>query len=433
MIGTENGANSRKYYDQHVAAKFKADSEVTSLQGQTRIGESAFDAVYDNRFRLILQGVELYFSQVKKNAPFFSIIIPVYNVAPYLRECLDSVLAQTFADWEAICVDDGSTDGSGAILDEYAAKDKRFRVIHQPNAGVSAARNAALEVVRGEWFLFLDGDDVLRVDGLELFVLYLKGGNYDGLLVQPYIPCWEGDVIRPREITTKVLVENATKEDLIFGPYAANGFPFSRIYKTDIYKHLRFPVGVRMCEDIYFWFDALCIPTKWVILNAEYYLYRQRGDSVCGQKNPNDSEATLDAALYACDRIENEIGYGKEGCRRYFDRWPWSSANGLDTFIGQYKKVSKATRHAICSKAMAIRDKIGAWPYTRGIKCKLWLVENNMGFMICIVNMGECICSSSQRIMRLFHYIRKNGLVFAVGKIKRQILHQGEYARRTHK
>jgi len=73
-------------------------------------------------------------------SPFFSIIIPVYNVAPYLRECLDSVLAQTFTDWEAICVDDGSTDGSGAILDEYAAKEPRIKVIHPKNAGVGAAR-----------------------------------------------------------------------------------------------------------------------------------------------------------------------------------------------------------------------------------------------------------------------------------------------------
>ena len=91
--------------------------------------------------------------------PFFSIIIPVYNVAPYLRECLDSVLAQTFTDWEAVCVDDGSTDGSGAILDEYAAKDKRLRVIHQENKGVGAARNLGLKKVKGNWILFLDGDD----------------------------------------------------------------------------------------------------------------------------------------------------------------------------------------------------------------------------------------------------------------------------------
>lgn len=99
--------------------------------------------------------------------PKFSIIIPVYNVAPYLRECLDSVLAQTFTDWEAICVNDGSMDGSGAILDEYAALDSRFRVIHQSNAGVSAARNAALDVATGEMVMFLDADDVWSSQCLE--------------------------------------------------------------------------------------------------------------------------------------------------------------------------------------------------------------------------------------------------------------------------
>ena len=97
----------------------------------------------------------------------FSIVIPVYNVAPYLRECLDSVRAQTFADWECICVDDGSTDGSGDILDEYASKDSRFRVIHQKNAGVSAARNKGLDEAQGEWVVFLDGDDVLAPTSLE--------------------------------------------------------------------------------------------------------------------------------------------------------------------------------------------------------------------------------------------------------------------------
>lgn len=99
--------------------------------------------------------------------PKFSIIIPVYNVAPYIRECLDSVLAQTYTDWEAICVDDGSTDGSGVILDEYAKRDLRFRIIHQTNAGVGAARNSAIEVAQGEYLLYLDGDDKLELDGLQ--------------------------------------------------------------------------------------------------------------------------------------------------------------------------------------------------------------------------------------------------------------------------
>ena len=94
------------------------------------------------------------------SAPFFSIIVPVYNVAAYLRACLDSVLAQTFGDWECLCVDDGSSDGSGEILDEYAKKDTRFRVIHQVNGGVSAARNVALAHAQGKWIAFLDGDDL---------------------------------------------------------------------------------------------------------------------------------------------------------------------------------------------------------------------------------------------------------------------------------
>lgn len=91
-----------------------------------------------------------------------SIIIPVYNAARYLHECLDSVLTQTFTDYEVICVDDGSTDGSGEILEEYAAKDSRIRVIHQKNAGAWMARNHALKLAQGEWITFVDADDVLN-------------------------------------------------------------------------------------------------------------------------------------------------------------------------------------------------------------------------------------------------------------------------------
>ncbi len=96
----------------------------------------------------------------------FSIIIPVYNVELYLRECLDSVLAQTCGDWEAVCVDDGSTDGSAAILAEYAAQDSRFRIVTQPNSGLSAARNTGLDHARGDYILFLDSDDWLSHNAL---------------------------------------------------------------------------------------------------------------------------------------------------------------------------------------------------------------------------------------------------------------------------
>ena len=98
----------------------------------------------------------------------FSIVIPVYNVEHYLRECLDSVLSQTYSDWEAICVNDGSTDGSSVILEEYAAKDSRFRMISQKNAGTAAARNTGLKVAKGDYIFFLDSDDWIENHALQI-------------------------------------------------------------------------------------------------------------------------------------------------------------------------------------------------------------------------------------------------------------------------
>jgi len=96
--------------------------------------------------------------------PTISIIVPVYNTEPYLRACLDSVLAQTFSQWECVVVDDGSPDGCPAICDEYAARDSRFVVIHQENGGLSAARNAGVRAASGEYIMLLDSDDRLYHD-----------------------------------------------------------------------------------------------------------------------------------------------------------------------------------------------------------------------------------------------------------------------------
>ena len=104
----------------------------------------------------------------------FSIIIPVYNVERYLRACLDSVIAQTFTDWEAVCINDGSTDGSDAILEEFTARDGRIKTITQPKRGLSAARNAGLDAAKGSFILFLDSDDWLEPSALEVLSGNLK-------------------------------------------------------------------------------------------------------------------------------------------------------------------------------------------------------------------------------------------------------------------
>ena len=106
-----------------------------------------------------------------------SVIIPVYNVEEYLERCLNSVVNQTFKDLEIICVNDGSTDSSGEILQKFARKDARIKIIKRPNGGLSAARNTGLEVMSGEYFAFLDSDDWIDLNFYEK--LYEKAKEFD--------------------------------------------------------------------------------------------------------------------------------------------------------------------------------------------------------------------------------------------------------------
>ena len=112
-------------------------------------------------------------SQTTTPAPKFSVVMPVYNSAAYVGQAIESVIHQRAGDWELILVDDGSTDGSESLVDEYAARDARITAVHQPNAGPAAARNAGLARCRGEWMTYIDSDDVWFPEALELYSNYL--------------------------------------------------------------------------------------------------------------------------------------------------------------------------------------------------------------------------------------------------------------------
>lgn len=221
--------------------------------------------------------------------PFFSIIVPVYNVAPYLRECLDSVLSQTFTDWECLCVDDGSTDGSGAILDEYAAKAPRFRVFHQPNAGVSAARNLALDNAKGEWVWFVDGDDAIARCALQLL--------HEKLQLFP-----DAKAITLESAEERVDLANAftsiaqTKNCQFIAEQIDDGIlDFSRtawniLFHRATIASLRFR-SYRLGEDGLFALEYYCKIKKWLKTDFKLYFYRERATSVCHEK------ITVDVAM----------------------------------------------------------------------------------------------------------------------------------------
>lgn len=221
--------------------------------------------------------------------PFFSIIIPVYNVAPYLRECLDSVLAQTFADWEAICVDDGSTDVSGVILDEYAARDLRFKVMHQNNSGVGVARNKALSVVSGKWLLFVDGDDVIFDGALSRLSKMLDGelGRFDGVFftgVHDFAESLSNSM--KCNGTGDILMAETEPTDgrsiLLYKPYL-RGFSPLRMLRKDVFRDVRYPENWPMMEDSIHLMDVLHKKCRWAIVDFVFYGYRRREDSASHQ------------------------------------------------------------------------------------------------------------------------------------------------------
>ena len=216
--------------------------------------------------------------------PFFSIIIPVYNVVPYLRECLDSVLNQTCGDWEAICVDDGSTDGSAMVLDEYAQKDTRVKVFHQANCGVSAARNNGLRHVSAGFVMFLDADDVLREDALSKICSYIDGNE------DCQVFCFS--LIRFEEMATidwkRTISCHVSKMDIASAINDISLFWFfsAKAYRKEVLPREGFKPYSRG-EDLVFLNECIGNAKKAVSFDETLYAYRiRKGSATASEASP---------------------------------------------------------------------------------------------------------------------------------------------------
>ena len=230
--------------------------------------------------------------------PFFSIIIPVYNVAPYLRECLDSVLAQTFTDWEAICVDDGSADDSGKILNVYALKDKRFKIIHQRNAGVSVARNVALGVAKGEWVSFLDADDVWDDNWLcNVYRQVEEGIDW----IRTGWTEWRGHTKTrrlPGLCSSCRLFKGDAALEIGWRMVSMCAFPFLNFYRRSIISTITFVPGIRFREDALFLYEAAAFVRGLKIVDETGYLHRERAGSATNSGRGKKDSVNLLAAYF---------------------------------------------------------------------------------------------------------------------------------------
>ena len=180
-----------------------------------------------------------------------SIIVPVYKVEKYIHRCVDSILAQTFRDWECILVDDGSPDGSGAICDEYAQKDARIHVIHKDNGGVSSARNVGITQATGEWITFVDSDDYLDEDSLFRMVELTKHYDTDLFWFGIRITTTDKPMQREQQHESSYIVDssNLIKKILL---YNTNCGPHSKLFRTRQLRENRFDESVKIGEDLLF-------------------------------------------------------------------------------------------------------------------------------------------------------------------------------------
>ncbi len=222
-----------------------------------------------------------------------SIIIPVYNAEYWLEECLNSVINQTYANLEIILVDDGSSDNSGRICDEYATKDKRIKVIHTENRGVSSARNTGLDLAQGDYVSFIDSDDFVDKD--YIFAMHQKSIETNaGLVFCHYSKFVEGKTIPIDEKIPELINVNIKDDNFLY--FIHRFFNFNQsifggtwrvLFKENILHTIKFVPDIKVSEDLLFLLHVILKAKRIASVKEHLYFYRQTNHSVTSKYKKN--------------------------------------------------------------------------------------------------------------------------------------------------
>ena len=244
-----------------------------------------------------------------------SIIVPVYQVENYIRQCIDSILVQTFTDFELILVDDGSKDRSGKICDEYAVLDQRVKVIHKENGGLSDARNCGMDQAVGNYFMFVDSDDYIAPTMLEYLYKALMNKEAD-IAVCNFLYFFEED--RKRDFSTNIQSEVLSGAEIFYSRknervYGIWTVAWNKLYKRETLGNVRFRFG-KYHEDEFWANDIYQMDIKVVTIPECLYYYRQRDNSIMGRKNIKRDFDILEAlqeriAVYFMDERHADQAY----------------------------------------------------------------------------------------------------------------------------
>lgn len=252
--------------------------------------------------------------------PGISIIVPVYNVENYLHRCVDSILAQTFTDFELLLIDDGSSDNSGAICDDYAAQDDRVKVIHKKNGGVSSARNAGIRASEGEYIAFVDSDDYIDDELYDAVYSQCADNDItffhytvmqDGVRTKIYQKGLYELADDPRKYMRLYALSDGTKHEDVFFDESISVFCWRTLYRRSyiIEKNVYFDEKIQSGEDRLFLQTLLLHKPKIGVAEAQFgYFYCIRGEeSLTGQKDRKSYVSGLYEHFKIFDAREQEI------------------------------------------------------------------------------------------------------------------------------
>ena len=280
------------------------------------------------------------------NVSLISVIVPVYNVAQFLDDCLTSIINQSYKDIEIILVDDGSTDKSGEICDTFAAQDGRIRVIHKKNGGLSSARNVGLGVAKGNFVVFVDSDDYLNHEMITKL--------YDAVMsTKAEIACCDYTSLEFNNDSHSE-IEVLNRKDAIstlFDDYGFQCFAWNKIYQRSLFENIRYPEG-KLFEDIATTYQLLKKVDRVAYVKDKLYYYRQRTNSITKTKFNKKNKDLIDAIDFVytdsmqCGLISERLKVGYLG---YYLSYIQKGFTAKADVENEYKVLRERTRENIVS------------------------------------------------------------------------------------
>lgn len=291
-----------------------------------------------------------------------SIIVPVYNVDNYLKKCVDSICHQTYRNLEIILVDDGSTDRSGSLCDEFVANDSRIRVIHKSNGGLSDARNAGMEVALGEWWMFVDSDDYIAPNTAET-MLRAAVENRCEIAVCNMVRIYEDGEMESfyRPVTESTVWAEEQRFETLKQPSVCN-----KLFYAELFEGARFPKG-KYYEDTFIYHVLAYRASRIALTGLDGYYYLSRRESILGHPQFTDRYFDFIEAVYkrASFLLSHGISfYGDEACLSLYaavanaEKHITKSEKNSEKIIDMRKWYSEAYAELIDCDSIGIRQKV---------------------------------------------------------------------------